>query len=170
MCDASTCLAPADGPQNCLPAPIWSNLDNLQFEGEAVENMTQIILVPGDYHDYLFADELALEVPPDAKILGLTVQVRRAGDDGVADDSVRIIKNGQIGDAERAQAGVWNEDLVSVSYGGPGDLWGEEWTPQDVNAPDFGVAFAAAYTRPAGNTRAYVDSVSVTVRYEVACE
>lgn len=170
MCDASECLASPQGGRTCLPAPIWSSLDNLKFDGESLEQMTQIILVPGEYRDYLLADELAFEIPAAATILGVSVEIRRAGNDGVADDSVRIIKGGRIGQVERAQAGVWSQDLTSITYGGPDDLWGEQWTPEDVGADDFGVALATAYTRPAGNTRAYVDFVRVTVRYELVCE
>jgi hypothetical protein len=55
-------------------------------------------------------------------------------------------------------------------YGGPEDLWGETWTPADLNSEDFGVALNAIYTDTAGNGRAYVDIVYVTVNYATSCE
>jgi hypothetical protein len=170
MCAASECLALAQADPSCLPAPIWSGLENLPVKGEARDDMTQIIVVPGTYHDYLLADQLRLEVPPTATILGLTVEVIRTGSDAVVDGSVKLIKAGEVGGAERAEPAVWTTDLTSVKYGGAQDLWGREWTPADVNAADFGVAFAAAFTRAAGNARAYVDTIEVTVHYEVNCE
>ena len=60
--------------------------------------------------------------------------------------------------------------MTPVTYGGADDLWGEHWTPEAVNASDFGLAFSVAYTGAAGNTRAYVDTVRVKVHYEVTCE
>ena len=169
MCVASECLASPQGGQDCLPAPVWANLDNIQFEDEPAEQMTQLILVPGDYHDVLLIDHFQLEVPAAATILGITVEIRRAGDDGVADQSVRIVKAGQVGESARALPEVWSRDLTWIGYGGPDDLWGEEWTSENLNAADFGLAFSTAYTRAAGNTRAYVDTARVTVHYEVAC-
>jgi hypothetical protein len=163
-------LALAQEAQTCLPAPVWSGLENLQAVGEAREDMTQIIAVPGAYHDHLLADELGLDVPPSATILGLTVEVSRAGNDSIVDHSVRLIKAGHLGKVERAQPAVWGEELASIRYGGPTDLWGEDWTPEDVNATDFGVAFSVGYTQSAGNARAYVDSMRVTVHYEITCE
>ncbi|HKY41082.1 MAG TPA: hypothetical protein VJN18_34350 [Polyangiaceae bacterium] len=152
------------------PSHLFANLDNIQFEDEPVDQMTQIIVVPGDYHDVLLLDQFELEVPTGASILGLTVEIRRAGNDSVADDSVRIVKGGRVGEAERALAAVWSEDLTWVTYGGSEDLWGEDWTAENLTAADFGVAFSTSYTLAAGNTRAYVDAVKVTVRYEVSCD
>jgi hypothetical protein len=37
----------------------------------------------------------------------------------------------------------WTISDQVITYGGPGDLWGMSWTPGDVNATDFGVAFNA---------------------------
>ncbi len=170
MCEASECLAAPEGGKDCLPAPVWANVDNIRFEDESAEQMTQLILVPSDYHDALLVDQFALDVPAGATVLGITVEIRRAADESVADDSMRIIKRGRTGYSERALPSAWNQDLAWISYGGSDDLWGEEWTPDDINAGDFGIAFSAAFTGAVGNTRAYVDAARVTVRYEISCE
>src|SRR5690606_25279014 len=134
----------------------------------------QLVVVDTAYSDALIAEELALalEVPESASIEGITVEVRKASGGYVVDDSVRIVKGGMIGSAERASTTEWGQDFAWLSYGGPDDLWGETWTPADVNAEDFGVALCALYTRTAGNTRAwaYVDQVRVTVHYSLACD
>jgi hypothetical protein len=170
MCEVSECLPNANGGQDCLPAPVWAKLENIRFENETPEEMTQLILVPGDYHDVLLIDQFELDLPPAAMILGIALELRRAGDEGVADESVRIIKDERVGEANRALPDVWSEDLTRVTYGGPDDLWGESWTAEELNAGGLGFAFSTAYTRAAGNTRAYVDSARVTVHYEVSCE
>lgn len=169
MCDASECLPTGMNGNDCLPAPVWDGLESIQFESASVFEMTQIILVNTTYRDTLLAEEFKLEVPPDAEVRGITVEIRRAGDGNVADHSVRIIKGGQIGSAERALPQTWSEEPTWISYGGANDSWGETWTPAELNADDFGVALAVAYTQMVGNTRAYVDQIRVTVSY-VPCQ
>jgi hypothetical protein len=118
-------------------------------------------------------DDFKLEVPEAAEITGISVTVRRAGGSPTeaADGAVRLIKGGVIGEADRSQAVPWGgpmfEDTV---YGTSGDLWGETWTPADVNSEDFGVAISAIYTDTAGNGRAYIDIVYITVEYATSCE
>jgi hypothetical protein len=170
MCAASECLPNGAGSSDCVPAPIWDNLASIQVEDAALEEMTQIVLVSTPYSDVMIVDQFELEVPEDATVLGLTVEILRAGDENVADDSVKVVKGGQIGDAERALPDAWTTELGWVTYGGDDDLWGETWTPADLNAEDFGVAISAVYALPAGNTRAYVDQVRLTVHYSVTCE
>src|SRR5690606_4970814 len=99
-------------------------------------------------------------------IQGITVTIRRAGgnDDSAVDGAVRLIKGGVIGAADRSSPTPWTgPEYVDVDYGGEDDLWGETWTPADVNAADFGVALSTLYTQSAGNGRAYVDIIYVTV-------
>jgi hypothetical protein len=169
MCGASECLPVSAGSQ-CLPAPVWTNLESIQFEDASTVDSIQLVLVSGSYHDLLLADELGLEVPDGATITGITVEIRKAGDEMVVDDSVRIIKGGELGTAERASSARWPDELTWLSYGGPEDLWGTTWTPADVNAADFGVALSTLYTQTVGNTRAYVDQVRATIHYQTACE
>ena len=115
-------------------------------------------------------DQFQLEVPSAARIDGIIVEIRRSGDEFVADDSVRIVKEGHIGAAERASTAVWTQGFSWASYGGPEDLWGEDWTPDDLNADDFGVALSVLYANTVGNTRAYVDQVRLSVHYTLQCE
>lgn len=168
MCQASDCLADSDGGSSCLPPPIWTNLESIQFEATSLSETVQQVVVATPYRDALLVDQFQLEVPSAATIDGIVVEVRRASTGFVSDDSVRIIKGGAVGSAERA-SGVWGETFEWVSYGSSTDLWGEAWTPADLNAADFGVALSVLYTNTVGNTRAYVDQVRVTVYYRVVC-
>jgi hypothetical protein len=133
-------------------------------------DMCQLILVQSTYRDVLLTDRFGLEIPRAAIIRGITVEVRRAGDDSVADNSVHIIKGGQIGIAERALPDPWSADVTWVTYGGPDDLWGETWIAEDLDSDDFGLALSAAYSKNVGNTVAYVDVVRVTVTYQRTCD
>ncbi len=127
--------------------------------------MTQIVLAATSYTDTLLVDDFALDVPDGATVHGITVEVRRAGDASIVDDSVRLLKGGKLVGAEHGKPDAWGDEPAWVTYGAEDDTWSEVWTPAELNAADFGVAFSAQYTGDAGNTRAYVDQVRVTISY-----
>jgi hypothetical protein len=172
MCLAGECVDSTE--DYCLPATVWSNLSSLLAEGsDPYTDAAALVLVGTPYRDFLLIDDFKLEVPANAEIEGITATVRRAGGgaDEAFDFAVRLLKGGVMGESDRAQPTTWNgPPFENVDYGGPTDLWNETWTPADVNAADFGVALAAGYTQTAGNGRAYVDIVYVTVTYSLACE
>ena len=170
MCEASECLDDGDGGRVCLPAPAWGNLQGIQAESSSVTEAATLVVVATSYHDPLLTTAFDLDVPEGAMVRGITVELRRAGHASVSDDSLRIVKGGRISGAERAASDPWSEDLTWVTYGGPDDLWGEEWSSADVMADDFGVALAVNYESSVGNARAYVDQVRVTVHYSLRCE
>jgi hypothetical protein len=168
MCTDTICEM--SSPNYCLPTPIWTGLNALAAEGtDPIADSAEIVLWSYPYHDPLLLDQFKLEVPDNAEVLGITATVRRAadGEDEAVDAGVHLIKHGVVGSADRSLSTAWTApDLVNVDYGGPKDLWGDSWTPADLNADDFGVAFAAGYTQSAGSGRAYVDIVYVTVTYQ----
>jgi hypothetical protein len=171
MCAGMECV---QSSYYCVPPAIWTNLGKLATEGTDIyADGAQLVLWSNPYRDSLLVDDFKLEVPAGATILGITATVRRAagGPDVAVDAGVHVIKGGVIGSADRSSRTQWTgPQFVSVDYGGEDDLWGETWTPADVNAPDFGVALSAGFTRSAGNGRAYVDIVYVTVHYTWVCE
>lgn len=169
MCAASECVEEFSGGASCLPPPVWRNLDNILFEGTTPLDGVELTLVEGEYRDSLLTDDFRHEVPAGAEILGITAEVRRSGD-RAADYSVRILKAGTAGSAERAQAAVWTPELTWITYGGADELWGEDWEAEDVTAEGFGLAISLAYTRDSGNSRAYVDQVRTSVHYRISCE
>lgn len=173
MCRAMTCVEGGDG-DHCLPPTIWLRLEALAAEGtDPISDCAELVVWPDPYRDFLRVSDFKFEIPEAAEIEGITVTVRHAGGspNEVVDDGVHLIKGGAMGSADRSSPTPWaGPDLANVDYGGPTDLWNETWTPADINAPDFGVALSAAYTLGAGNNRAYVDIVYVTVHYRAACE
>jgi hypothetical protein len=166
MCEASICVDSTS--DYCLPPTVWRNLMTLRSEGTDPTDGAELVLVFDPYQDVLLVDDFKLEVPADAEILGITVTIRRAGGSSMesVDGAVRLIKGGVVGASDRSLPAPWaGPAYVNVDYGGPTDLWGETWTPADVNAAGFGVALSALYTETAGNGRAYVDIVYATVHY-----
>lgn len=73
-----------------------------------------------------------------------TRSVFSMGDVGVYDESVKIVKsNESIGSINKANIAIWPESDTNIVYGGDSDLWGEEWTAEDINDSNFGVVLQA---------------------------
>lgn len=75
-----------------------------------------------------------------------TVTINTGGPSSVADLKARIIKSdGSIGTTDKSQVGNWAAADTVVDYGGAADLWGETWTPSDINDADFGFALQVEF-------------------------
>lgn len=168
FCSASVCQG--SGAKYCLPPTKWRALSELQSEGTSIDDaaVTSLSLANGSHYDYLIGDNFEFELPASAWIDGIAVTIRRAADaaSGAADQAVRIVRGGMIGDLNHARTTPWDSTFEAVEYGGPTDLWGEAWTPAVINSPDFGVAIAVT---PASGGRAYVDAIQLTVHHR-SCE
>lgn len=117
---------------------------------------------------YLLGTEFGFTVPQSATVLGIEVSLTRGAvpvDGAVQDLAVRIVKAGAIGATDRSVGGVdWPLAPAAQGYGGGTDLWGETWTPSDVNASNFGIAIAAKYTGTL-TAVATITNVTVTIHY-----
>lgn len=170
MCSSTECVDQLEDLSNCLPPPVWRNLENILFEGSTVLDSAEITLVDTPYHDVLLTEEFKFEIPSDAIIDGIVAEVRRAGSERVAEEQIRLHLDSELAPSERAEPMVWSEDLEWVQYGDENDTWGRGWSTEEINSDGFGLAMALVYTRGAGNARAYVDQVKLTVHYHVECE
>jgi hypothetical protein len=92
---------------------------------------------------YLKATNFNFSIPAPAEIRGIEVLVeRRSGAGSIVDSRARIVKGGTVGSADRALPGTWPTTDTIVTYGSPTDLWGETWTPADINNTNFGFALS----------------------------
>lgn len=113
---------------------------------------------------YLKATNFGFTIPGPAQILGIEVFVeRRSGLGLVSDERARIVKGGVIGTAERALPGTWPTSDATATYGNPSDLWGETWTPADINSSGFGFALSV----DDGVDVAAVDHISISVTFSL---
>lgn len=62
---------------------------------------------------------------------------------GVVEFSVKLIKGGAISGTDKSTGATIPTVQTSVNYGSASDLWGLTFTNTDINASNFGVAFAA---------------------------
>jgi cysteine-rich repeat protein len=114
---------------------------------------------------YLRASGFGFAIPNAATIDGIQVDMERVGLI-TFDQQARILKGGAFGAANKALPDQWPLQGVDTvaTYGGNGDLWGETWTPADINDADFGFAISVFI---AENGPAFVDAISITVFYSI---
>ncbi len=120
----------------------------------------------GNLTDYLIASDFGFNLPSGVSILGILVEVERSDPNGFTDDySIRIVKDGVIGNKEKSTAITYPPTDAYQSYGGSEDMWGEFWSYKDINANAFGVAISARQNADGGITAGRVDNIRVTVYY-----
>lgn len=132
----------------------------------ASDNLYAQVAPAGFPTHYLKATSFGFAIPAPAQILGIEVFVERKAAlaaPALTDSRARIVKGGVIGAAERALPGNWPTADTVATYGSPSDLWGETWTPADINSNNFG--FALSVTD--GVNTAAVDHISIQVTYSL---
>jgi hypothetical protein len=121
----------------------------------------------GSYSDYLQATGFGFSVPVNATILGIVVAVQRDdAQNNTRDHAIRIVKAGTIGATDKALAANWPTTEAYQSYGSSVDLWGETWTPADINNAGFGFAIAASKIA-AGAQADRINHIQVTIHYSI---
>lgn len=168
FCSASICIDYE--PDYCLPPTKWRGVEGALSKSDSIEYsaVTSLSLSNGADHDRLILDDFEFDVPSDATIVGISATIHHAGGgaEEASDQVVRIVKGGVIGETGREKPGYWPLEITPEPYGGPDDLWGETWTPADVNSESFGLAIAALPADSGG--RAYVDVAYLEVHYRPA--
>lgn len=127
----------------------------------------------GDVTNYLEYSDFAFSIPSTATITGINVELTKASQLGFSKDAhMYIMKAGAVQTAvDKADLSTqWpaNPGQLTKDYGGSSDLWGQTWTPADINNSGFGFAFAAQYAGPGTPEAAAVYSTVVTVYYTIA--
>ncbi|MCD6019292.1 MAG: hypothetical protein K0S53_2413 [Bacteroidetes bacterium] len=176
----SQCVA--DGPRNATTFTTnasvgtnnWSAVTNVKFSDNQRSVSSAFVGVLTTINsNYLVETGFGFAVPVTATICGIQVDAERRQQgvgvgSSVKDNTVKIVKNGVILGSEHASGANWPGSDSYISYGGPGDLWGTTWTPADINASDFGVAYSISCLNSglAGLfLSAELDHVQVTVYY-----
>jgi hypothetical protein len=120
---------------------------------------------------YLKVTDFDFDIPGTAMILGIEVEVDRREDIAplrVYDHSIRLVKDGSIGGDNRSEGAAWpNSDTNDYeSYGNSTDLWGLNWTADDINNSGFGVAISAVLDGAVARS-AWVDHICMIIHYSV---
>jgi len=133
---------------------------------------TTVGLKQDQISDYLQATNFGFNIPEDATISGIQVEIDRyasnfIGNTRIRDENVRLVKAGTIvGDNKADTGSYWPLSGTNKSYGAGNELWGAEWTPAEINATDFGAALSVKNLSTLGiSYTAYVDYIRITVTY-----
>ena len=147
----------------------WSDPGNITVSGIPYATVN---LSHGDDSHYLRGTNFGFSIPDDATIDGITVTIRRSGDQsfgyGVEDHHIHLVKNGVIqtsGDDKADTNSNWPTTLAARSYGSTSDKWRLSWSAADINNVNFGVALCARNNSPFSTHIGSVDYIQVTVTY-----
>lgn len=148
----------------------WTNTDNIvSLDG----NFASAKLRAGDNSHYLVGTNYNFCIPEDATISGIEVTVTRRADRfhsifgifGVRDRKVSLIKDSNLVGENKAKNNLWPTSFTSTTYGSSNELWGETWTPADINSGNFGVALAGHSTAIILDKGANIDDLKITVYF-----
>lgn len=160
----------------------WINPSNV-VASDSVYATTAIGAAVGQESHYLKATNFGFSVPADSTIDGILVEVERSWVNGSMsygniNDTVtsgmpdgtggsRIIKGGLTSSTDVSLGSEWTNPKSRVLFGSAVSLWGETWTPADINSSNFGFAMSAVgYNGPSGtDPTAQVDHIRITVYY-----
>src|SRR5215470_12927072 len=122
----------------------WSNVANVATSNDVYATIGNISGSVGGFSDYLIVSNFGFAIPAGNQIDGIVVEVERSdANSRTSDLHIQLIKNSLITATDKAAAGAWPAIDAYQSYGTATDLWGNTWTPSDINATNFGVAIAA---------------------------
>ncbi|MCX6747150.1 MAG: hypothetical protein NTU63_03400, partial [Candidatus Pacearchaeota archaeon] len=124
----------------------------------------------GNKSVYLKATNYGFAIPLGSAILGINVTIRKSNSNvgRIRDLEVKLVKDGIIQATNKSSSASWgtNGQFTTISYGGPENLWATTWTPEDINAVNFGVVFSVYNINAASagaDTR--IDSILISVNY-----
>jgi hypothetical protein len=122
---------------------------------------------------YLVSNGHGAAVPMGETIQGIEMRVRRRSRDGgdIGERDIRLSRasGASFSAANRSTGAIWDATFRTLTYGGPTDLWGSAWTPDDVNASGFGMALRTEWRGSAGNDDSLVDYVELRVFHTASC-
>lgn len=167
----SVASPPSDGPNSgsvftnnaSVGTEPWMNPEN----AAGSDNLSSTsLLLPGRSTNYLVATGFGFSIPAVGVIEGITVEIERSSLRGlVADNAIRIVKDGIVGVADRSSAANWPIAEGYIAFGGATDLWGQEWLPADINDMDFGFAITARLGGGSLPDIANIDHARITAYY-----
>jgi hypothetical protein len=152
----------------------WINMTNAGASDNVYATFGDISGTSGNYTDYLEAANYGFNIPSNATITGIAVDVERSDPNtSTSDYSIRLVKGGNVTGTDHSLGTMYSStenfeinDVVRT-YGGDGDLWDETWTPADINSTDFGAVVSAQRAVDGTTTNGRIDNIRITVYYSI---
>jgi len=164
---------------NLAGAQDWNNpgqalLDNNEYA--TIANSALLIGGTVINSNFLVLRNFNLNIPVNATICGVEVEIRRASSDNTSsnytrDLDIRLLKGNALVGINHANTGVnWPTTETAATYGSNSDTWNAGLTGFDVSNDGFGVGIAIS-SRAAGlllpTVISYIDQVRIRVHYTV---
>jgi RNAse (barnase) inhibitor barstar len=142
----------------------WANPGNIGANDGNLASAS--FLAAAATSDDLIGSTFGFSIPSTAVIDGILLEIRYqdiGGGGGITESIVKLFKGGVIVGSNKSTGATLPGSLATVSYGGAADLWGTTWTPTDINATNFAVAFVVSSS--GGIDTAGVDFFRITITY-----
>lgn len=145
----------------------WQNPGNAASSNN---NYASTAIYGPGYTDRLTATDFDFAIPDGATIDGIKVEIEchadYDSDDYVDTLELYTINGDGISVSNLGDFGTkWPTSDAIKTYGGESELWGESWSPADINATSFGAALSIASHMYDYGSEAYVDHIRITVYY-----
>jgi hypothetical protein len=147
----------------------WSNVGNAKSSDGFYASVKAPSLTTGTAH-YLKATNFGYTVPGEETIVGIQASIERRESNvilgEVTDSRIRIVKGGTIQATGDKSTGARWPTADTVAHFGGEDLWGNTWTPSDINNSGFGVAISPLLKATGGAREAHVDEIELVVFWD----
>lgn len=147
----------------------WTNVGNAKSSDGFYATVKVPSLSTATSH-YLKATNFGYTVPSEETIVGIQASIERRESNlilgEVTDSRVRIVKGGAIQATGDKSTGARWPTADTVAHFGGEDLWGNTWTPADVNNSGFGVAISPLLKSSGGAREAFVDEIELVVFWD----
>jgi hypothetical protein len=148
----------------------WNNPGRIKADDGL--NATVNLPFPLGDSNHLSASNYGFAIPTNATITGIEVAIERKSSAAtlglsVKDKVVKLIKNGSPVGEDKSTSTNWTTTFHVAHYGSPTDLWNTTWTPEDINAENFGVSLSVRSEALLTPRIASVNYVRVTVSYSL---
>lgn len=158
---------------NSIGSFAFSSPVNILSSDNSRASATALLTLLSGNTNFLRASGFGFTIPAAAVICGIKVELEKSATGinilaWVRDNSIRLVKKGNTVGSNKAFSGNWSSTEAYSTYGGITDDWGTSWTPEEINNPDFGIAFSARITGLISLLpSARVDHAMITVYYNL---
>lgn len=146
----------------------WVNPSNAQTSNSVYTTVTAARRMVVDSGG-LVCSHFDFSIPAGSVIDGIKLELQRkyaGGGGSVTDLGVSLTKDASSPTGSTSDSNAWTTSLAYYTWGGPTDLWGETWTPAEINDDGFGSINSATVGAGAlASCVAYIDHVRITVYY-----
>jgi hypothetical protein len=135
----------------------WTTVPSADFAGTLFSFAAASVAAPAD-SDILRANTYGFSIPLSSQVLGIEVQITGKQSAPTAELTIAPFGGGTIN--------TWSfiGTDSTVTFGGPGELFGRDFAPSDINNPGFGFDIRA-FGMGTGGTTVDISGVNITVWY-----